>query len=71
MAYTGQGVLGLSISLTPVAIGGHLFITQDLRIALVSLCILIVTGSILLLIGVFRFAAGFLAIVIDLGLGQT
>ena len=59
-----------SVSLTLIAIGGCLSVTQNLHIALVSLRILIITGGILLLVGGFRFTAGFLAIVSDLRLGQ-
>ena len=44
VAYTSEGVLDLSMSLTLIAIGGHLAITQNLSIALADLYILIFTS---------------------------
>ena len=71
VAYTNEGVLDLSASLTLVTIGGHLAIAQGLSITLADLSILIFTGGVLLLVGGFGFAACFLAIVSDLGLGRA
>ena len=61
VAYTHESVLNLSVALTLIAIGGHLAVTQDLSVTLVKLRIVIITGGVLLLIGGFGFAAGFLA----------
>ena len=71
MAYTSEGVWDWSMALTLITIGGHLAIAQNLNIALADLRILIFTGGILLLVGGFRFTAGFLAIISDLGLGRA
>ena len=71
VAYTSEGVLDWSAALTLIAIGGCLVITQNLDVSLANLCILIFMGGILLLMGGFRFAAGFLAIVSDLGQGRA
>ena len=71
VVYTSEGVLDLSASLTLIAIGGHLAITQGLSITLADLSILIFTGGILLLMGGFGFTACFLAIINDLGLGRA
>ena len=71
VAYTSESVLDWSAALTLIAIGGCLAITQNLDVSLANLCILIFMGGILLLVGGFRFAAGFLAIVSDPGLGRA
>ena len=71
VAYTSEGILDQSTALTLIAIGGFLAIAQNLSVTLADLCILIFTGGILLLMGGFRFAAGFLAIVNDLRVGRA
>ena len=71
VAYTREVVSDWRAALTLITIRGHLAITQDLSIALMNLCILIFSGSILLLMGVFRFTAGFLAIISGLRLGRA
>ena len=71
VAYTSEGVLDWSMALTLITIGGHLAIAQNLSVTLADLRILIFTGGILLLVRGFGFAAGFLAIISDLGLGRA
>ena len=71
VAYTSEGVLDLSMALILATIGGCLAIAQNLSITLANLRILIFTGGVLLLMGGFRFAAGFLTIISDLGLGRV
>ena len=71
VAYTREGVSDWRAALTLIAIGGHLVIAQDLSITLMNLYILIFMGGILLLMGGFGFAAGFLAVVSGLRLGRA
>ena len=71
MANASEGVLDLRASLPLFAIGCYLAITQNLSFTLAGLHILIFTGGILLLMGGFGFAACFLAIISDLGLGRA
>ena len=71
VAYTREDVSDWRVALTLVNIGGHLAIAKDLSIALANLCILIFMAGVLLLMGGFRFAASFLAIVSGLRLGRA
>ena len=71
VAYTRECVSDWRAALTLITIRGHLAITQDLSVTLANLHILIFTGGILLLVGGFGFAAGFLAVVSGLRLGRA
>ena len=71
VACTREGVSDWRAILTLIAIKGHLAIAQDLSFTLMGLCILIFMGSILLCVGGFRFAAGFLAAISGLRLGRA
>ena len=71
VAYTRECVSDWRAVPTLITIGGHLAVTQDLSIILMNFCILFFTGGILLLMGGFRFTAGFSAIISGLRLGRA